>query len=77
MMNAKTEDRSTTVRSGLGAPKVEDGQAMRGGQFSLGAKGPEENPIGKSVRIGSGNAGQGYTSDEVIIKLSAKCFSPP
>ena len=74
MMNAKTEDSSTTVRSGLGAAKVEDGQAMRGGQFALGAKGPEENLIGKSVRIGSGNAGQGYTSDEVIIKLSAKCF---
>ncbi|KAG2537219.1 hypothetical protein PVAP13_9NG255973 [Panicum virgatum] len=67
MMNAKTEDSSTTVRSGLGAAKVEDGQAMRGGQFALGAKGPEENPIGKSVRIGSGNAGQGYTSDEVKV----------
>jgi hypothetical protein len=72
MMNAKTEDNSTTVRSGLGAAKVEDGQSTRGGQFVLGAKGPEENPIGKSVRIGSGNAGQGYTSDEVIIKFLAK-----
>ena len=72
MMNAKTEDNSTTVRSGLGAAKVEDGQSTRGRQFVLGAKGPEENPIGKSVRIGSGNAGQGYTSDEVIIKFLAK-----
>ncbi|CAL4934187.1 unnamed protein product [Urochloa decumbens] len=67
MMNAKTEDSGTTVRSGLGAAKVEDGQVTRGGQFALGAKGPEENPIGKSVRIGSGNAGQGYTSDEVKV----------
>nr|CAB3499249.1 unnamed protein product [Digitaria exilis] len=67
MMNAKTEDNTATVRSGLGAAKVEDGQATRGGQFALGAKGPEENSIGKSVRIGSGNAGQGYTSDEVKV----------
>ncbi|PWZ56485.1 Mediator of RNA polymerase II transcription subunit 16 [Zea mays] len=68
MMNAKTEDNSTTVRSGLGAAKVEEGHSARGGQFVLGgAKGPEENPIGKSVRIGSGNAGQGYTSDEVKV----------
>nr|CAB3494293.1 unnamed protein product [Digitaria exilis] len=67
MMNAKTEDNAATVRSGLGAAKVEDGQPTRGGQFALGAKGPEENPIGKSVRIGSGNAGQGYTSDEVKV----------
>ncbi|CAD6205479.1 unnamed protein product [Miscanthus lutarioriparius] len=58
MMNAKTEDNSTTVRSGIGAAKVEDGQSTLGGQFVLGAKGAEENPIGKSVRIGSGNAGQ-------------------
>lgn len=69
MMNGKTEDNNTTLRSGLGATKVEEGSAMRGGQFVLGAKGPDENPVGKSVRIGSGNAGQGYTSDEVIIKL--------
>ncbi|ONM05394.1 Mediator of RNA polymerase II transcription subunit 16 [Zea mays] len=68
MMNAKTEDNSSTVRSGLGAAKVEEGHSARGGQFVLGgAKGPEENPIGKSVRIGSGNAGQGYTSDEVKV----------
>ncbi|XP_062205312.1 mediator of RNA polymerase II transcription subunit 16-like isoform X2 [Phragmites australis] len=67
MMNAKAEDNGTALRSGLGAAKVEDGPATRAGQFALGAKGPEENPIGKSVRIGSGNAGQGYTSDEVKV----------
>ncbi|KAK3156828.1 hypothetical protein QOZ80_2AG0112500 [Eleusine coracana subsp. coracana] len=58
MMNGKADG------SGLGVTKVEDGSATRGGQF---AKGPEENPVGKSVRIGSGNAGQGYTSDEVKV----------
>lgn len=67
LMNSKIEDSSSAisaVRSGLGAAKVEDGAATRG-QLVLGAKGLEENPMGKSVRIGSGNAGQGYTSDEV------------
>jgi hypothetical protein len=69
MVNGKTDDNSMALRPVLGVTKVEDGSATRGGQFALGAKGPEENPVGKSVRIGSGNAGQGYTSDEVIIKL--------
>ncbi|XBJ16743.1 hypothetical protein VPH35_008305 [Triticum aestivum] len=69
LMNSKIEDSSSAisgVRSGLGAAKVEDGAATRG-QLVLGAKGLEENPMGKSVRIGSGNAGQGYTSDEVKV----------
>ncbi|KAM0906821.1 hypothetical protein ACQ4PT_016526 [Festuca glaucescens] len=69
LMNSKIEDNSSAVsavRSGLGAAKMEDGPTTRG-QLVLGAKGLEENPTGKSVRIGSGNAGQGYTSDEVKV----------
>uniref|UniRef100_A0A0E0M9A9 Mediator of RNA polymerase II transcription subunit 16 n=1 Tax=Oryza punctata TaxID=4537 RepID=A0A0E0M9A9_ORYPU len=66
-MNSKTEDNTSAVRSGLGAAKLEDGTTSRG-QMVLGAKGAEENPVGnKSARIGSGNAGQGYTSDEVKV----------
>jgi hypothetical protein len=71
LMNGKIEDNSSAVsaaRSGLGAAKMEDGPTARG-QLVLGAKGLEENPMGKSVRIGSGNAGQGYTSDEVTNKI--------
>lgn len=67
LMNSKTEDNTLAVRSGLGAAKLEDGTTSRGQM--VGAKGTEENPVGnKSARIGSGNAGQGYTSDEVTNK---------
>lgn len=67
LMNSKTEDNTLAVRSGLGAAKLEDGTTSRGQM--VGAKGAEENPVGnKSARIGSGNAGQGYTSDEVTNK---------
>ncbi|XP_052169671.1 mediator of RNA polymerase II transcription subunit 16 [Oryza glaberrima] len=66
LMNSKTEDNTLAVRSGLGAAKLEDGTTSRGQM--IGAKGAEENPVGnKSARIGSGNAGQGYTSDEVKV----------
>ncbi|KAJ6846362.1 putative mediator of RNA polymerase II transcription subunit 16 [Iris pallida] len=47
-----------------GATKLEEGQAVRTGQVLPGAKGLEEGSSGKSVRLGSGNAGQGYTSEE-------------
>lgn len=48
------------------ASKIEEGQA-RSGQLVVGAKGLEEGHPGKSVRLGSGNAGQGYTSEEVKV----------
>ncbi|XP_020263586.1 mediator of RNA polymerase II transcription subunit 16 isoform X1 [Asparagus officinalis] len=67
MSNGKVEDSSTTARPTLGAAKLEEGQAVRAGQVILGAKGLEEGPPGKSVRLGSGNAGQGYTSEEVKV----------
>ncbi|KAJ6833876.1 uncharacterized protein M6B38_336640 [Iris pallida] len=62
----KLEDSSIMTRS-LGATKLEEGQAVRTGQVLPGAKGLEEGSSGKSVRLGSGNAGQGYTSEEVKV----------
>ncbi|PKA60149.1 Mediator of RNA polymerase II transcription subunit 16 [Apostasia shenzhenica] len=49
------------------AAKIEEVQASRSGQLVAGAKGLEEGPPGKSLRLGSGNAGQGYTSEEVKV----------
>lgn len=63
--NGKVEDSSAVTRPTLGVAKLEEGQVVRAGQLVLGAKGLEEGPTNKSARLGSGNAGQGYTSDEV------------
>ncbi|KAJ4784237.1 Mediator of RNA polymerase II transcription subunit 16 [Rhynchospora pubera] len=45
--------------------KLEDGQGIRNG--APGAKGLEDSSMTKSARLGSGNAGQGYTSEEVKV----------
>jgi len=45
--------------------KSEDGLTGRAGQLISGPKGSEEAPSGRS-RLGSGNAGQGYTFEEVL-----------
>ncbi|XP_020578622.1 mediator of RNA polymerase II transcription subunit 16 isoform X2 [Phalaenopsis equestris] len=59
--------RHTTTKLAISAvSKIEDGQA-RTGQLVAGAKGLEEGNQGKSIRLGSGNAGQGYTSEEVKV----------
>ncbi|KAA8519819.1 hypothetical protein F0562_014091 [Nyssa sinensis] len=50
---------STMVRS-------EEVQPARAGQVISGTKGPEEAPVSRS-RLGSGNAGQGYTFEEVKV----------
>ncbi|ERM95218.1 mediator of RNA polymerase II transcription subunit 16 isoform X1 [Amborella trichopoda] len=47
--------------------KPEEGQASRVGQLIPGAKGLEEVSGGRPLRLGSGNAGQGYTSEEVKV----------
>ncbi|XP_024988927.1 mediator of RNA polymerase II transcription subunit 16 isoform X4 [Cynara cardunculus var. scolymus] len=52
----------TKVASSLG--RSEELPISRAGQIGSGAKGPEEGPANRS-RCGSGNAGQGYTFDEV------------
>lgn len=58
--------RHTVTKLSISAvSKIEEGQA-RTGQLVVGAKGLEEGHSGKSIRLGSGNAGQGYTSEEVI-----------
>ncbi|XP_065877098.1 mediator of RNA polymerase II transcription subunit 16 [Euphorbia lathyris] len=46
--------------------RSDDGQAVRGGQLVPGSKGVEEGPAGRS-RLGYGNAGQGYTFEEVKV----------
>ncbi|XP_072963661.1 mediator of RNA polymerase II transcription subunit 16 isoform X1 [Typha angustifolia] len=65
--NGKVEDNNIVARSNLGVAKLEEGQGIRAGQVALGAKGLEEGSAGKSIRLGSGNAGQGYTSEEVKV----------
>ncbi|KAG1355171.1 mediator of RNA polymerase II transcription subunit 16 [Cocos nucifera] len=65
--NGKVEESSAVTRPTLGVAKLEEGQVVRAGQLVLGAKGLEEGPTSKSARLGSGNAGQGYTSDEVKV----------
>ncbi|XP_024988924.1 mediator of RNA polymerase II transcription subunit 16 isoform X1 [Cynara cardunculus var. scolymus] len=54
----------TKVASSLG--RSEELPISRAGQIGSGAKGPEEGPANRS-RCGSGNAGQGYTFDEVKV----------
>lgn len=51
--------------------KSDDGQTGR-----TGAKGAEEVPSGRS-RLGSGNAGQGYTFEEVYINKCCNLFKAP
>ncbi|RRT79327.1 hypothetical protein B296_00025538 [Ensete ventricosum] len=65
--NGKIEETSAVSRPTLGVAKTEEGQLVRTGQLTVGAKGLEEGTISKSVRFGSGNAGQGYTSEEVKV----------
>ncbi|GMP72486.1 hypothetical protein CsSME_00030510 [Camellia sinensis var. sinensis] len=49
-----------------GMTRSEEVQAARAGQVVSGTKGPEEGPANRS-RLGSGNAGQGYTFEEVKV----------
>ncbi|KAK1283819.1 Mediator of RNA polymerase II transcription subunit 16 [Acorus calamus] len=64
---AKVEESSNLARSTPAMTKLEEGQSGRAGQFVLGAKGIEEGAAGRPLRFGHGNAGQGYTSDEVKV----------
>lgn len=58
------ESNSVPLKPASGMAKSEDGQVVRNGQVGTGAKGSEEGPSSRS-RLGSGNAGQGYTFEEV------------
>ncbi|XP_010241990.1 PREDICTED: mediator of RNA polymerase II transcription subunit 16 isoform X2 [Nelumbo nucifera] len=61
------EVNSVPARPAPGMTRSEDVQGARTGQPVSGAKGVEEGPVSRSVRVGSGNAGQGYTFDEVKV----------
>ncbi|XP_020093804.1 mediator of RNA polymerase II transcription subunit 16 isoform X1 [Ananas comosus] len=65
--NGKLEDNGIAARPSLGVAKMEEVQSIRAGQLLPGAKGVDEGPPAKSVRLGFGNAGQGYTSEEVRV----------
>ncbi|PQM39235.1 mediator of RNA polymerase II transcription subunit 16 [Prunus yedoensis var. nudiflora] len=57
---------SVTVKSSSTMVRQDEGQVARAGQIIPGAKGAEEGPAGRS-RLGAGNAGQGYTFEEVKV----------
>ncbi|KAM7500810.1 hypothetical protein LguiA_025224 [Lonicera macranthoides] len=60
------EINSTPVKPTTAMARSDEGQVSRVGQVGSGAKGPEEGPASRS-RLGSGNAGQGYTFEEVKV----------
>lgn len=60
------ESNSVPLKPASGMAKSEDGQVVRNGQVGAGPKGSEEGPSSRS-RLGSGNAGQGYTFEEVRV----------
>ncbi|XP_074560985.1 mediator of RNA polymerase II transcription subunit 16-like [Curcuma longa] len=64
--NGKVEENSAVSRPTMGVAKTEEVQAYRSRQMSIGPKGVEAS-TSKSIRYGSGNAGQGYTSEEVKV----------
>lgn len=70
----------TTRPSASGIVRSEEGQGGRSGQVVPGAKGLEEGPAVRQFRLGSGNAGQGYTSEEVTSSFCnslANCLRTP
>ncbi|KAI3456314.1 hypothetical protein Pfo_012977 [Paulownia fortunei] len=60
------ETNSVTAKPASTVIRSEETQVSRTGQVGNGAKGPEEGPTSRS-RLGSGNAGQGYTFEEVKV----------
>ncbi|KAG2687550.1 hypothetical protein I3843_09G057600 [Carya illinoinensis] len=60
------EINSVSAKPASAVARSEDGQISRVNQLLPGAKGVEEGPAGRS-RLGSGNAGQGYTFEEVKV----------
>ncbi|KAL8467946.1 hypothetical protein ACS0TY_031263 [Phlomoides rotata] len=60
------ETNSITAKPAPSVIRSEETQVSRSGQVGNGAKAPEEGPTSRS-RLGSGNAGQGYTFEEVKV----------
>lgn len=63
------EINSISTKPASSITRSDEGQGARAGQMTTGSKAAEEGPAGRS-RLGSGNAGQGYTFEEVDIRLS-------
>ncbi|XP_022848198.1 mediator of RNA polymerase II transcription subunit 16 isoform X1 [Olea europaea var. sylvestris] len=60
------EPNSIAAKPATATVRTEESQVTRSGQAATVAKGPEEGPTSRS-RLGSGNAGQGYTFEEVKV----------
>lgn len=63
-LSKSEEPNSIIAKPATAAIRAEETQVARTGQVGNGAKAPEEGPTSRS-RLGSGNAGQGYTFEEV------------
>lgn len=59
------EGNSVSSKATSAIALTDEAQAARGGQLVNGAKGGEDGGTSGRSRLGSGNAGQGYTFDEV------------
>ncbi|XP_060671643.1 mediator of RNA polymerase II transcription subunit 16 isoform X1 [Ziziphus jujuba] len=57
---------SVSAKPSSAIARPDENQVVRTGQVMPGAKGAEEGPAGRS-RLGAGNAGQGYTFEEVKV----------
>ncbi|KAL7088874.1 hypothetical protein ACP275_13G155200 [Erythranthe tilingii] len=66
VLGKSDETNSVTTKPSSTLTRSEETQVPRIGPVGNGAKGPEEGPPGRS-RLGSGNAGQGYTFEEVKV----------
>ncbi|OMO65128.1 hypothetical protein COLO4_31502 [Corchorus olitorius] len=60
------EVNSVSVKPTTTMTRADEAQGSRAGQVVPGAKGAEEGPAGR-LKMGSGNAGQGYTFEEVKV----------
>ncbi|KAI6703785.1 hypothetical protein NL676_012921 [Syzygium grande] len=60
------EINSISTKPASSITRSDEGQGARAGQMTTGSKAAEEGPAGRS-RLGSGNAGQGYTFEEVKV----------
>lgn len=60
----KMEEVNSVAAKPTTMTRPDEAQGARAGQLVPGAKGAEEGPRG--LKIGSGNAGQGYTFEEVV-----------
>ncbi|KAK4491678.1 hypothetical protein RD792_002444 [Penstemon davidsonii] len=66
MPGKSEETNSITAKPASTVTRSEETQVARTGQVVNGAKAPEDGPTSRS-RLGSGNAGQGYTFEEVKV----------